>query len=46
MADACVWTSNGQSFSLGYFVRVAMNFTAILVDLLPRHSANGTIIAL
>ena len=47
MVNACVWEVDGQSFSLGCFVGVAMNFTAILVDLLSRHSAkiNGTIIA-
>ena len=46
MASACVWILFGLSFSLSYFVGVAMDFTAVLVDLLTWHSGDSAIIAL
>ena len=46
MANARLWALDGQSFSLSYFVRVAMDFTAILVDLLTWHSVDSAIISL
>ena len=31
MTNACVWAFEGQSVSLGYFVRVAMNLSETII---------------